>query len=102
MRRRMRQMWSNDQLWQRRARCHEGHMSTTDGRHSYGSKVAPAVRGRRLTTIADHNEGGQQPTRADREEAQSQASDRNRQRERTLQAEGHERPRARDVEMTRA
>lgn len=96
-------MWSNDQLWQGRARCHKGHMSTTDGRHSYGSKVAPAVRGRRrLTTTADHNGGGQRPTRADREEAQSLASDRNRQRERTLQAEGHERPAARDVEMTRA
>jgi hypothetical protein len=41
-----------------------------------------------LTTTADHNEAGQRSIRADREEAESQASDGNRQRERTLQAEG--------------
>ena len=41
-----------------------------------------------LTTIADHNEAGQQPTGADTGETESQASDGSRQRARTLQAEG--------------
>jgi hypothetical protein len=42
----------------------------------------------RLTTEPDHNAGGQRPTRADRGQAASQASDGNRQRACTLQAEG--------------
>jgi len=41
-----------------------------------------------LTTTADHNKAGQRPTRTDRTKAESQASDGNRQRARTLQAEG--------------
>ena len=41
----------------------------------------------KLTTTPDHNEAGRWPTRADGEKDQGQASDGNRQRARTLQAE---------------
>jgi hypothetical protein len=41
-----------------------------------------------LTTTSDHNEAGQRPTWADRKVVESQVSDGNRQRERTLQAGG--------------
>ena len=39
------------------------------------------------TATPDHNEAGHRPTKADGKEAEFQASDRNRQRERTLQTE---------------
>jgi hypothetical protein len=40
-----------------------------------------------MTTTPDHNAAGQRPTEADKEEVEPQASDGNRQRARTLQAE---------------
>lgn len=41
-----------------------------------------------MTTTPDHNAAGQRPTEADKKEVEPQASDSNRQRARTLQAEG--------------
>jgi hypothetical protein len=61
--------------------------------HDRSSKVAMSDKSRSgVTTIADHNEAGQRPIRADRKEVESQASDGNRQRARTLQAEGQPDP----------
>jgi hypothetical protein len=54
-----------------------------------------------LTTTPDHSEAGQRPIGADSQEIESQASDGNRQRERTLHAEDHKvtsAPRARTRE----
>jgi hypothetical protein len=50
-------------------------------------RVMPAAHRSSLTTTADHNETGQRPTKADTGKAESQASDGNRQRTRTLQAD---------------
>jgi hypothetical protein len=50
--------------------------------------MSTARRAASLTTTPDHNEDGQQPTKEDRREVETQASDGNRQRERTLPAGG--------------
>lgn len=55
-----------------------------------------------LTTTSDRNEAGQRPTWADRKVVESQVSDGNRQRERTLQAGGHDAPRGQSVCPLRA
>jgi hypothetical protein len=63
--------------------------------------VPPASRASSLpvTTEPDHNEVGQEPTRACGRMVHPQASGSNRQHERTLQAEAHGRPAGTVVEI---